>query len=1054
MNKACVKVIMLASLAVPVSGQSQPGGPPSEDAHAKPPSTQKAQARAPVVLPLSQLPELAVGTYSMEALTRVFPAFHHAPFDKAGYCHFALPIRYEDPDSAGDPAEANAFTFLLSNALDWSPGSYCARHAFLTFKRCRKDMRRLIQSYQPSVIAALVEDWQATHAVGGTLIRSRNGFGGKLLIYNSQGLLVFQKGYPKPRDFFELLGDMTVDGLTFFGHRPSAALARHLHRRLCKHHQSIIDLGRAGFAEEKSRAEVERYSKILDRDPGFGDVRYWWANQRYWHDSNETNYRNQLALVLDSYPFISALPVYSAKEYSSGRHAGRHPRWVRQTEELVGPDFPDLLRIRLVSAMDEGRTDHALLQRALKVARRFPNQHWLLLALGNAYARGAGSPADPAMAAGILLTALRDRFLPGSGHKRLATSAFADSAFNLGRAEVHVQFALPEIHRRMKANDMASAGQLAALTAEMLFKMGRFEQAVRYYRIGFRNKKQDAPGRARALVEGAVAAALGGKTNVLQQILRDHHRIVEKAKMLPLLEAYRDVLSGKKVDLPALQATLLGMNHNTWWCWRQEVLFYTQMNLLAGNTDSRRSFLRVFRDDPSDRAFWYLADAYNRLEPLPDTPAFYEALEWLHGDDPWVRRAVWDYRRRPPNPRMEPPLTTEDLLERLEEYKPVRWPPNDGKPKEAAQRLCWELPPLVVPAAIRKSLMDREWKKARELALRFHHLAVAYANYALRAHANRLIHLVEQAIRKADQPAPNAPGTRLAKVPYVRQKGTKDCTPAVLEMLFRHHGLKPDRTEIDKSVIITTDEDKASHIHKVNSYLRRKKVPFVMFCPPDSAGVRRLVSQGHPVMVALELSEGRQRVVHSVLVVGFSAEQNTWHYHDPYYGRDRTRSADSFDKAWIKGGGYTRTALALYPPESKSAYGFSDIAEAFAEATYLLETKRLDEGIKTFEKLLARNNRFVPALLFLGSCYMRKGLNDKAERTFARAVALAPRHYWSIGLLKLGAVQFQVKKYEQAEKTLNRFFSKASRVLPAEREAARRIFRGIQYLRQSAEEQP
>ena len=733
-RRMCAIVGVLASLTVARAGETKPARPRGEE----------APAMDPVVLPLSRLPELPVGKYSQKEVARMFPAFQHVRFKEAGYNHFALPIHYEDPDGVGDPAEANALAFLLSNSLDWAPGAYCSRHAYFTFKRSRRYMRPLSRSYDSRLIAALIKGWNATHAVGGKLIRSRKGYAGELVIYDRAGSLVFQKAYTEPREFFDLVGDIAVDALTFFGYTPSPALIQHLRMKRCKDHQSIIDLGKAAFAKEKSEAEFGLYRRILDRDPGFADVRCWYSNQKYWKDRNGTQQKNQLALVLESYPVVAAL-VYSAKHYSDGEHAGKHAQWVRQAEELVGPEFPDLLRIRLRSARDEGRVDYELLARATKVAAQYPNNSRLLRELGKAYGEGETGPADPAMAASIFLANMRNLRLTGRGNKQDVTDWFTHTVSCLGRADVYVQFALPVLQRRLKDDGL---GKPAANVAQMLFKMARFEQAVEYYRIAFKGLEEGDPRRTRALVDGAIAAVLCGKKHILHQILRDRREMLRKAKILHLLEAYRDVLVGKEVDVKAIQAESKRVGHNSWWWRRQEVIFYAQMDLLGGKTTDRETLLRAFEGEPTDRLFWFLTDAYDRLEPSPDSAAFYHALEWLHGYDPWVRRAVADYRERVRKLDNVILLTTDELLQRLRAYEPVRWPANDGKPKNTARKIYRSLPPLAVPAAIRTSLKTRQLKRAHELALRFHHVAVDYASYSLRAHANDLIHIVEQAIRE------------------------------------------------------------------------------------------------------------------------------------------------------------------------------------------------------------------------------------------------------------------------------------------------------------------
>lgn len=102
-----VGAALLASAAV-----AQPAGRPETDAAEEP----------PVVLPLAQAPKQPLREHTLAQLKAMFPAFEHEPFATAGFNHLSLPFHYEDRDGGGDANEANAFTMLLSESLDWGPG--------------------------------------------------------------------------------------------------------------------------------------------------------------------------------------------------------------------------------------------------------------------------------------------------------------------------------------------------------------------------------------------------------------------------------------------------------------------------------------------------------------------------------------------------------------------------------------------------------------------------------------------------------------------------------------------------------------------------------------------------------------------------------------------------------------------------------------------------------------------------------------------------------------------------------------------------------------------
>ena len=214
----------------------------------------EATAQPPVAA-LATLGPQDMRDFTLAELSRQYPAFQHASFDSAGFNPLELPFRYEDVDNVGDPSEANALSFLMSHALDWAPGNYCARHAYFIFKRWRDKIQPLTQKYDSAVIANLVQSWKATHAVGGVLIRSKEGCSGRLEIYDSSGQQVFSREYKKPREYFDLLGDMAVDAITFFGPPPNELLVQDLHAPRCRNAASIVRLGMAAFLPERGEEE-------------------------------------------------------------------------------------------------------------------------------------------------------------------------------------------------------------------------------------------------------------------------------------------------------------------------------------------------------------------------------------------------------------------------------------------------------------------------------------------------------------------------------------------------------------------------------------------------------------------------------------------------------------------------------------------------------------------------------------------------------------------------------------------------------------------------------
>ncbi len=708
------------------------------------PTTQSAAGR--FVLPLTKVAPQPLWQYSLAELRRMFPAFKHARFSTAGFNHFVLPFHYEGRGGEADANEANAFSFLLSDALDWAPGCYCSRHAYFCFKRSRAYMSKLAVKYDPKLIEHALDDWRASHALGGKLVRQDGGYSGTLMIYDRTGWLAVQTDYDRPRGFFELLGDMCVDAMKSLGHEPSQALVKHLHARQCKHRESLIDLGRAAWAKEKSPQAFAIYDRILQRDPGFATVRYWRANQKAWVDGDKRTKALENGRALDSFLVQAALWDFSPGNCPDVMLVAHYALWLKQAEQLIGPDAPIFLRKRLSDARKKRRISPELLQQATSVAGGYPNDYWLLFDLGRVYDYGAGLRADCDMAASIQLAALGNLYLPGMGHKRDALRGLANSVQGLGHADVAVLLLLPPTTRGLKDQGARGIRQQAGTLGRALFEMGRFEESWQWYRLAFKGYGAGERRGIQSLVEGAVSAAHAGRADVIQQILRDHGELLKSHKAEGVVRSYLLMLNGKPMDDPAVWT---GGTSVPYWLLRQREIITMQSQLMyEPRVDMHRPNEWVGKNMYS-RTCRILAHESYRKHPDRRVDCLYQAMEWLSPNDPWVRRVVKEWRRSVPRPNLSDP---QKILKRLvdNDYRPLRDPQPDPPRQVKAWRLRRAFLPGTIACAVRKLLAAGKYDKAEELARRLLHLAVVSGDYGTRVHANHLIHLVHRAPRLRD----------------------------------------------------------------------------------------------------------------------------------------------------------------------------------------------------------------------------------------------------------------------------------------------------------------
>jgi len=572
---------------------------------------------------------------SLDQLAPVFSAFQHEPFDKAGFDPVVLPFLYSDPDGIGKSEEAAAFAFLLSYDLDWAPGCYCARHAYFVFKRNRALMQRMALGYTPARIAQAVAGWNATHAVGGVINRSRDGYSGWLRIYDPVGRVAFQKGYDTPETFFDLLGDMDVDAIAFFGSKPSAALAAYLHQPRCARPQSLAELGSDAFAAERTPQEFALYDRILRDDPDFAELRYWSANQQQWLHADPREYQRQIGLALRSRVNISALTDFSPGQCPDPEMAAQFPGWLDRADELGGGVHPTVLQARLRYQKFGAGNRSATYAAALKVAAAYPNSHNLLMELTEQTSFPDAGDYDNGLAASLYFASLQDRYLPGTGEKNGAIYGLADDAIVLGHPELAIDL--------LRSAPPNQPDYNRELLVEALCMGGQYEVALTYFQL--LDKPYSEYTVQRLVPCAAFAAAVEHRSELLSKIIDENQAVLQKAGQLEVFQYYRDVLAGRKLTAGDLQlpADALFSDESRWQGALEEVL--------ATNSELRTDHLKAELYShcyPQDRLGWMIWDAYQRRDPSFDAATFYDYLQWLYGADPWVAAAVADFHKRSP----------------------------------------------------------------------------------------------------------------------------------------------------------------------------------------------------------------------------------------------------------------------------------------------------------------------------------------------------------------------------------------------------------------------
>jgi tetratricopeptide (TPR) repeat protein len=691
-------------------------------------------------LVLTQVPPLTNGIPDFREFYSKWNYLHPAPYTQGGFAHLLLPFNYEGQEGVGGKEMAYAFSFLLSNALDWAPDCYCARHAYFVFKRDPEAMQSAGKSLQKRLVRTAAKDWHVTHVVGGTLIRhGDDAFGARVVVFDRDGNKVFEHEYTTPKAYFDLVGDCACDILAFLGAKPNAALAAHLRKKRCEHFESIVDLGRAAFAEERTPEEFAIYDKILKRDPGFAEVRYWSSNQRNWADKNFHDYPDQEAIALDNYLMEAPLADFDPASCRNQVLAAHHDAWVDLAAKLVGEDATPVVDMRLVQIRNGAYKclTHAMLQAANDAVCRNPCRFALHSSLEEAYRHHDIGVNDTAFGISISLTTVG---IPSLANPHACENALLHTAYALGDLGHYTEsvaildrIALPSLD----GEESGVAASMAGLYADALFNAGKFDKAaeIAYLTV---EKQSDEWSRTRAWVYAGVA----GRTDIAEHLQRTK-------PPTPNGVPFNDGGAGCYDQIISIRTGTFhwpptSANHYASTIWMNEsgvaaIITPAELDFARGTTFTRSTLHELFWRMPNNRVLWILLDAYDRQHPSEDMPAVYEMLAWLHNDDPWVRQAVQVAELRHPNAV----ISVETAEKTLAAIRLYPWPivPADIRDVQAAPNFFALTPPELVTCAVKRMVEKKEYAAASQLCLRAIAVATAIKQPGLQNHFNYLYHL-------------------------------------------------------------------------------------------------------------------------------------------------------------------------------------------------------------------------------------------------------------------------------------------------------------------------
>jgi hypothetical protein len=685
---------------------------------------------------LGQLPPREIAHYSRPQIEHLLSALHHVPFESSGVVPVMLPFHYVDPQHLGHAEEANAFAFLLSDALDWADGNASSRHAYFLFKRMAFRMQPLTKDYDPDLISHAITGIDGTHAVGGELGPSANGYTGRLQIFDMHGAVASEKVYATPRAYFDLLGDMSVDALAFFGKKANPALTAYLHAPRTKNFDLIRKLGEVAFTPDR-QSEFATYRDILAADPNFAEVRYWWANQRWWTEQNRSAFEEDKALSLQSRITMAPICDFVQSDCPDKALAARYPAWVDEAERLAGPDSVPIVRTRL-SQMPTVPTLE-LITRALHAAERFPNDDHLVRDVAYAYERSEG-PADLDIAASCYLTVIINNSENAGDNETAEFDRLRFSLMGLGDHELLAEL----IAARKAARTPAEIQTLI----ECLVDMGKYSSACDIY---FAGHDAFTENRGRSASYAALAAAVSNNRGKLDRVLSMDGQSLRENGVYDAFVAARDYLAGRPLDDAVIVKAYMESHDGAM---RRLLLPLLAEHDWMNNEFTYASTAYIYAcQHPLDRFSWILMDGYESRAPLRNDGDFYIAMRFLKPECADVQAMVqaWTKRGMPapdPSPAENAAVIKASLAE--------RWPmkrPSDQPPEFRIR----QIKPYRVASRIAALVHDNQMDAAHDLALRYHDLAVQDGSFDIIVFSNHLIHRVEQIQEDVKQVAPVQP---------------------------------------------------------------------------------------------------------------------------------------------------------------------------------------------------------------------------------------------------------------------------------------------------------
>ncbi|MDD5573740.1 MAG: tetratricopeptide repeat protein, partial [Candidatus Omnitrophica bacterium] len=433
----------------------------------------------------------------------------------------------------------------------------------------------------------------------------------------------------------------------------SERLERELVRPMTRDADVLRLFGKSFYVKWRSQEEWDIYKEILRRDPDFAEIRFWYANQKYW-ETKDAALWNEYIRALQSHLVIPALGYVFYDGITDPDLKEKFWQIVEEAER----DFPDH---PVVASQYVGINNYHLssseLNKFLSLAQKYPCYEPLLLDLATAYRdRDQYDKSMP-----LYLSTFYSNYMPGTGR-------FDDELLNLALLYLRLGY-LSESRKCAELGiiDSSLVNRLwltycKGLVLQELFWFEQARDPLIEYSL-YENNPDAFLQAAMGLFASGDFDKVNefGETPKFQQMLY----IIE-----PLFEARKALAAHKAVlALSLLDGTLYDNGKDFFFRAEEETIKAEALFLLNRKDDARRHAVQAWYLFPRSRRMAYLLEVILN-DDVRVLGRFFEVAVYIFPNDPYWKQKLSSLKKRGYKPEDDDPIALQ-LLSIKERYNKV-----------------------------------------------------------------------------------------------------------------------------------------------------------------------------------------------------------------------------------------------------------------------------------------------------------------------------------------------------------------------------------------------